>query len=518
FHQEQNDNAGRRKLQKRTSFKKQINRVERELEDIAEERKSLKTMELFVLDNSLRESTVGQLRGHTIENKWQIYNEIKKIGFQHIIVASFSHMTRLGDTFIQQLQEKGEDFNKFYAFSEFLESIDKNRVPDSKTIPIGLRKCKELGIKHVIMELDLVYRGIDYTVFTDDIVCQVLSDRMAWVRENLCKDSHIFFNLRDLPDCMKKNPERLFKVVNYLSSLPPNERPFGLVFEESGKYLPEELGVWTSAIRKEMDDCGFKDGHLLVHVHEQWGMQDSTQLEMLANGANGVWAGLCTEGASMGHSTSTVMLMNLIRLGNKRVLKQYNCTKLREAAHSVTVTTTGKPPHSKQVIYGERALDMVFGMPNFTPDKKEFSMAEFFGQEPVMRITTLASTGMIVTRLTRLFGTNPTFTEVRAKRMLEVMLEDLHKNRKEEYMSAVGLAILFDRSGGELTGEMADIIAEDNTRRPRPAVASRESRVDCLESVACVARPWGKGGRVVGEKGRGTGEEWEEPPSPSPFP
>ncbi|KAK3733237.1 hypothetical protein QZH41_002004 [Actinostola sp. cb2023] len=373
--------------------------------------------------------------------------KIKKIGFQHIIVASFSHMTRLGDTFIQQLHEKGEDFNKLYAFSEFLESIDKNRVPDSKTIPIGLRKCKELGIKHVIIELDLVYRGIDYTVFTDDIMCQVLSDRMAWVRENLCKDSHIFFNLRDLPDCMKKNPERLFKVVNYLSSLPPNERPFGLIFEESGKYLPEELGVWTSAIRKEMDDCGFKDGHLLVHVHEQWGMQDSTQLEMLANGANGIWASLCTEGASMGHSTSTVMLMNLIRLGNKRVLKQYNCTKLREAAQSITMTTTGKPPHPKQVIYGERALDMVFGMPNFTPDKKDFSMAEFFGQEPVMRITTLASPGMIVTRLTRLFGTNPTFTEARAKRMLEVMLEDLHKNRKEEYMSKVGLAILFDRSG-----------------------------------------------------------------------
>jgi len=31
------------------------------------------------------------------------------------------------------------------------------------------------------------------------------------------------------------------------------------------------------------------------------------------------------------------------------------------------------------------------------------------------------------------------------------MLEDLHQNRKEEYMSAVGLAFLFDRSGGKLT-------------------------------------------------------------------
>ena len=48
-------------------------------EDISEQRekkKKLKQMELFVLDNSLRESTVGQLRGHTIDNKWKIYEQV----------------------------------------------------------------------------------------------------------------------------------------------------------------------------------------------------------------------------------------------------------------------------------------------------------------------------------------------------------------------------------------------------------------------------------------------------------
>ena len=46
-------------------------------------------------------------------------------------------------------------------------------------------------------------------------------------------------------------------------------------------------------------------------------------------------------------------------------------------------------------------------------------------------------------------------------RMKEVMLEDLHNNRKEEYMSAVGLAVLFDRSGGQITAKMSDVIAAD---------------------------------------------------------
>ena len=54
--------------------------------------------------------------------------------------------------------------------------------------------------------------------------------------------------------------------------------------------------MWTEAIRREMDRVGWTDGHLLVHVHEQWGMADATQLDMLAAGANGIWAGVCAEG------------------------------------------------------------------------------------------------------------------------------------------------------------------------------------------------------------------------------
>ena len=47
-----------------------------DIEEQKDKRKALRQMELFVLDNSLRESTVGQLRGHTIENKWKIYGQV----------------------------------------------------------------------------------------------------------------------------------------------------------------------------------------------------------------------------------------------------------------------------------------------------------------------------------------------------------------------------------------------------------------------------------------------------------
>ena len=128
-------------------------------------------------------------------------------------------MTRLGDTFIKQLHEKGEDFTNLYAFSEFLESIDKDRVPDTKTVPIGLRKMKDLGIKNAIIEMDLVYRGIDYKKFKVEAINDLLQERLRWIRKHLANDAKVFINLRDLPDGMVKKPKRIFKVIRFLSSL-----------------------------------------------------------------------------------------------------------------------------------------------------------------------------------------------------------------------------------------------------------------------------------------------------------
>lgn len=171
-------------------------------------------------------------------------------------------MTRLGDTFIKQLHEKGEDFTNLYAFSEFLESIGKDRVPDTETVPIGLRKMKELGIKNAIIEMDLVYRGIDYKKFKVEAINDLLRERLRWIRKNLAQDAKVFINLRDLPDGMVKKPKRIFKVIRFLSSLPKDERPFGLVTEEStfqnslvcGRKPSEER--WTHVVSRK-DTCWF---------------------------------------------------------------------------------------------------------------------------------------------------------------------------------------------------------------------------------------------------------------------
>ena len=57
-------------------IQQQVKLMHDEIQHATEQKKNLKHNELFVLDNSLRESTVGQLRGHTIENKWKIYEQV----------------------------------------------------------------------------------------------------------------------------------------------------------------------------------------------------------------------------------------------------------------------------------------------------------------------------------------------------------------------------------------------------------------------------------------------------------
>ena len=295
--------------------------------------------------------------------------------------------------------------------------------------------------------------------------CQMLLKLFRWVRTEIYKDARILINLRDFSVTMSRAPGRLLEVVHFVASLPPEERIFAFVYEDLGDSLPQELGMWTESVRKVMDSCGWTDGRLLMHIHQQWDLQTAAAISCLSNGADGVWASVCEEGAAVGHACSSITVMNLVRLGNKKVLKKFNCVEMRNAARAVTKITTGKDPHPKQVLYGERALDMVFGFP--LEVVRAFDMAKFFGVKPVNRMNTLASPEMIRDRLVNVFGESSFFTLEIAAAMKEKMLEDLRSSRKEEYMSGVGLAILFDRAGGKLTEKMSDVIASVKVKNQR---------------------------------------------------
>ena len=369
-------------------------------------------------------------------------------------------MTRVGDVFIKELNDKGEDMRKKYGFVELSDEADSDGVP-TDDIPIGLKKCKELNLPNPIIEVDLAYFDYNYEKFTVEKICDLIDKRIKWVRKEISEKSKIYINFRDFSDAMLKAPERVIGVVKYLSSYRP--KITGFLYEDFGANFPEEMAIYTRAVRAQMRLCDFEDGHLLIHVHHQWGLSDSSILDCLASGANGIWAGICEEGAAMGHASSCLTIMNLIRLGNTKVLEKYNCKALRDCAIRLTEIVTGELPPPKTVVIGERAMDRVFGFPQFDPEVMEgFNLQEFFGAEETIRITTMANNKMIKEALEKIFGEDPQFTLEMGCQMKQQILEDLKNNRKEEYQSPFGLAMLFGRAGGQMTTSMIEVIQEVN--------------------------------------------------------
>lgn len=152
-------------------LKNEVDRMRGDIEKVrVKKRERLKNMDFFCLDNSLRESTVGQLRSHTLENKKKIFKEIKKAGMTDTIVASFAHITRVDDDFCQWLVDEKEDMSRRYSFSEVSEGIIDGTY-DTESVPISLKKNLKYGIANTFFEADLASNDVEWGVKSMSMIC-----------------------------------------------------------------------------------------------------------------------------------------------------------------------------------------------------------------------------------------------------------------------------------------------------------------------------------------------------------
>ena len=180
------------------SHSEEISRLAEAMEKENSKREVLRTLDCFMLDSSLRESAVGQPCNHTLEEKMAILEEVKKSGFEHVIVASFADMTTIKDEFLETLSKRGENTNTIFSFSD-LVSCATDGTPDTKTIPIGITKMAKFNLRNPIFEIDLSDSNVDYKKFTMKDYYQVLIQRIQWTFSNLSKDAYILVNFRDFP-------------------------------------------------------------------------------------------------------------------------------------------------------------------------------------------------------------------------------------------------------------------------------------------------------------------------------
>ena len=153
----------------------------------------LRDMKVFVLDNSLRESTVAQPKGHTLDDKAKILEQIKSVGFTDIIVAAFGGKDdrRVDDAFCEKLDTYFSDSSSSistYAFSEIWDTFlaDRDILYGEDYIPVGLQRMKKYGIQNAIIEIDVNASYVDWGgKVTIAKAIDVLTFLLQWINSNL---------------------------------------------------------------------------------------------------------------------------------------------------------------------------------------------------------------------------------------------------------------------------------------------------------------------------------------------
>ena len=125
----------------------------------------MRDLDFLILDNSIRETNVGQIRGLTVEDKIKVYEETKKCRFQYRVVAAFNEFSRVGDAFCQWLKDNNKDRSGMFAFSDITRNITDGQL-NTDEIPFGILKCKKYGIPNVQFEFDVADPAIDWKKFS----------------------------------------------------------------------------------------------------------------------------------------------------------------------------------------------------------------------------------------------------------------------------------------------------------------------------------------------------------------
>lgn len=91
--------------------------IETHLIDPEARRERLRTFRFRVLDNSIRETAVAAVRGHTLEDKRRIMAAARRCGFTDLIVATFTGSRMVDDAFAEEAVATYGP-NGLWAFSE----------------------------------------------------------------------------------------------------------------------------------------------------------------------------------------------------------------------------------------------------------------------------------------------------------------------------------------------------------------------------------------------------------------
>lgn len=417
----------------------------------------LKELDCFVLDNSIRETTVGQTKGHTLNTKLKILGVVTQTGISEFVIGSFGAKENVDDKLPNAWRSvcsrtSTTSLSHCWGFCEAWNEVSKKGVPLLE--PSG--GLQEMALRHqmsnAIIEVDVCTPGLTVDV-TECVIWQ-----LRWGLNNLAsrpnrKLPRMLVNLRDFADCCVREDamQHALRLVRKLGALPDHLRPLGLMIEEPTALItPDEMAGRTRKIRAAMQESGWSSGRFLVHVHAGYGLEEAVTLAALSNGCDGIWCAVCKDGAALGHACSAITLTNLARLGNTFVQENYSLPKIVQAAAHVHTIVTGHAPAPRCEVYGSHAFDRTFSGWFGFHDEQIQAIADLLEIKRHVRVSDFATAEMLKEAMIDRFD-QPKIGEwddSLCKQMELTITHELMSGMSIDHNTNVGLVMLYERAGG----------------------------------------------------------------------
>lgn len=310
--------------------------------------KILRDAEPYVMDMSAREATLSSYFGHTLNDKKDLYELAKGLGFNDFGLANFFAFPSVADSFVEYLLETGQSLDPFFT------TIAVEPLDAGAPFPMGPAANQTLhyGIPNVILLVEtrpstLTSVGSSNEQMLDDLRRHVLEYRRLLPPHGE-RQGRIYIRMGDPFDTYDEDPAYLLQIVKMLGE----QDITGILFEDvKGTRFPFE----TYALVKMMRHYHPKPRRILAHPHLGNGTEDAATLECILAGGDGVWSGFTPQAAQGGHGSSLMLLTNLMRAGNPHVRRLFDTPKFQDVAERMwrIHDHTDIPPNTPVV--GERA-------------------------------------------------------------------------------------------------------------------------------------------------------------------
>ena len=363
----------------------------------------LRSVEPHILDLSALEGRLPAPRGHTLEDRIELYRLAREFGFDELALFSFFDFRNVDTQFLEWFVDRERSMDGVFATVSTMGMTDGGGAAGASfRMNYGIERTLWGKVPNVVVYLETRPSLLKDEGRTPEGLLRIIEDTVAFLRQRLPEEDaanrrgRIYLRLADVFDAWDEDPGFFVLMLKLFAALPIG----GIMFEDvRGTHFPFQTAELVRLMRRHNPPPRV----ILLHPHSGNGAEDAAVIEGILAGADGVWSGFTPHAAQGYHGSSMMLLTNLLRAGNAHVRETYRFERLADIADRMVNIHMGESVTPDYPVIGERAYRYLD--PDFvqTPGRPCDLPPEWIGRTAGYRVTpSWAPTWVIGKRLEEL--------------------------------------------------------------------------------------------------------------------